>query len=267
MKTRLLAAAVGLGVVLPLLFLGGLAGASFVVFVAMVVCLGEYAQMAFPDDFRYAFYWLLLTALPLSVASLWAPAGRVPAIMAVLLMLTMVQVTLAPPEPLGTAADRLGRYILGVAWIGGLFPFVLRLRAWEDGEWWVFAALAISWLGDTGAYFAGGSLGRTKLYPLVSPNKTWEGVAGGIVTATLGMVVIKLTVLPILGWVDVVVLGMVGCGLGVLGDLAESLLKRSFDVKDSGWVMPGHGGLLDRVDSVLFVAPTVYGYMTLLRGL
>ena len=124
----------------------------------------------------------------------------------------------------------------------------------------IFLALAIPWLGDTGAYFAGRAFGRHKLYELISPKKTIEGYVGGVITATIGVFVIRSLGLPALGVIDCLVIGVIIGTAAVLGDLAESLLKRAFGVKDSGRIMPGHGGLLDRIDSLLFVLPLLYGY-------
>jgi phosphatidate cytidylyltransferase len=130
----------------------------------------------------------------------------------------------------------------------------------DQGVTWIFLALAIPWLGDTGAYFAGRAFGKHKLYELISPKKTIEGYVGGIITATIGVFVIRSLSLSVLSPLDCVLIGL-GIGtLAVIGDLAESLLKRAFGVKDSGKIMPGHGGLLDRIDSLLFVLPPLYGY-------
>jgi phosphatidate cytidylyltransferase len=144
--------------------------------------------------------------------------------------------------------------------------FIPLLRRLDDGLAWVFLLLALAWLCDTGGYFAGRFFGRRKLYERVSPKKTWEGFFGGIILTTVGVFVLRATALPALSAVDAAIIG-VGLGtVGVVGDLAESMLKRAFNVKDSGWIMPGHGGLLDRVDSVLFIAPLLYGYAVLVKG-
>jgi phosphatidate cytidylyltransferase len=177
----------------------------------------------------------------------------------------MIFITLRP-VPLEKAADKLGRLLLGVGWIGGCFVFMPLLRRLDDGLAWVFLLLALAWLADTGAYFAGRFLGRHKLYELVSPKKTWEGFFGGIIVTTIGVFVVRAVGLPSLGVVDSLLIGACLGTAGVLGDLSESMLKRAFNVKDSGWVMPGHGGLLDRVDSVLFIAPLLYGYAVLVKG-
>lgn len=266
-STRVLAAIIGLAVVLPLAGFGGVAGTAFIVFTAMVIALGEYAAMAFPDDARYAFYWLCLCSLCLATASLWAPADKAGATAGLLLVLTMSSITLEPDEPLSVAADRMGRMVLGVVWIGGMFPFLVRIRAWEHGFSWVLLTMVVAWMGDTGAYFGGRALGRTPLHPLVSPKKTWEGLAAGGAATLVGVLVVKLALLPVLTVFDCVAVAVIGSAVAVLGDLSESLLKRAYEVKDSGWIVPGHGGMLDRVDSLLFVAPTVYAWAVLVKGM
>ena len=120
------------------------------------------------------------------------------------------------------------------------------------------------------AYFAGRAFGRRKLYPLVSPKKTWEGFFGGLAGSVIGLLIVRLVGLS-WQWTDLtpfdcVVLGVVLGSAAVAGDLSESLMKRAYGVKDSGWIMPGHGGLLDRIDSVLFVAPLLVGYLHLVKG-
>jgi len=267
-STRLIAAAIGLAIILPLVIWGGVPGTAFVVFTAMVVALGEYATMAFPEDVRYAFYWLCLSTLPLAAASLWAPAGSAVAMAGLVVVLTMSQVTLSvdESETMEEAAARMGRLMVGVVWIGGLFPFLVRLRELESGLVWVVLPMVIAWSGDTGAYFGGRALGRTALAPAISPKKTVEGLAMGTMATVIGVLAVKLAWLPALGIVDCLGLALLGSGVAVVGDLSESLLKRAHHVKDSGWILPGHGGMLDRVDSLLFVAPLVYAWAVIVKG-
>jgi phosphatidate cytidylyltransferase len=118
----------------------------------------------------------------------------------------------------------------------------------------------ITWFGDTGAYFAGRFLGKHKLFERVSPKKTWEGAIGGMVAAVGGAVLVTQLGLPKVGVHHAIILGVVVDAIGIVGDLVESMLKRAFGVKDSGWIMPGHGGILDRVDALLFTAPAVWLY-------
>ena len=137
------------------------------------------------------------------------------------------------------------------------------IRFGHQGIVLIFFLLCATWLGDTGAYFAGRFFGKRPLLPRVSPNKTVEGVIGGAVAAMIGCAVVKLVALPEMSWIEVLAMGLVLDLCGVLGDLAESMLKRAWGVKDSGWIMPGHGGILDRVDALLFSAPIFYAWLAL----
>ena len=149
--------------------------------------------------------------------------------------------------------------VAGPWYIGGLLTTTSLLRR-DFGPGWVLLVLSIAWLADTGGYFVGRRFGRTKLYPVVSPNKTWAGLYGALAGSTLAGAAASLTYLPKLPLIHGVLLGLFGGGIGQLGDLVESLLKRSVGTKDSGSIIPGHGGILDPIDAVLFVAPVTYLY-------
>ena len=131
------------------------------------------------------------------------------------------------------------------------------------GAAWIFATFAVTWASDSGAYFAGRSFGRTKMSPRLSPKKTWEGFAGGMIGGTLVAVIVSLSA-PIFpgGVPEAVAFGLAIGVAGVLGDLAESLIKRDCQTKDASKNIPGFGGLLDVVDSVLFAAPVAYLWFT-----
>jgi phosphatidate cytidylyltransferase len=137
---------------------------------------------------------------------------------------------------------------------------LLRRDLGSTGARWVLLSLCIAWFADTGAYFTGRAFGKAKLYPAVSPGKTRAGLYGALGASALAGVLASLTYLPQLPIVSGIVLGTIGGLLGQLGDLVESLIKRSCGVKDSGKLIPGHGGILDRVDALLFVSPVVYVY-------
>ena len=176
-----------------------------------------------------------------------------------------VQALFAPDRD--RAPTRTAHVVTGCLYAGlGLGP-IAALRVGPEGLQWVISALVITWANDTCAYFAGRLFGRHKLHPAVSPNKTWEGFAGGAVGSVAGMFIARWVAFPGLITVDCVALGLLGAVLGPLGDLCESLLKRAHGVKDSGTLIPGHGGLLDRVDALLFNAPAVYLYVVAVRGL
>jgi len=141
---------------------------------------------------------------------------------------------------------------------------LLRIR--PDGWSWVLCALIVTWGNDTCAYFVGRLFGHRKLYPEVSPNKTWEGFAGGFVGSLVGMFVARGTFFPALSVPDCLWVGAIGGIVGPIGDLSESMLKRAYQVKDSGKLIPGHGGLLDRLDALLFNTPLIFLYANFLRG-
>ena len=128
----------------------------------------------------------------------------------------------------------------------------------QPGVAWIYYACAITWLQDTSAYFIGRRFGRHKLAPILSPRKTWEGAVGGMLGAILtGIVCVPLLGLPIT-LIQGALLGLVGGIVGPLGDLSESLIKRQVGLKDAGSLIPGHGGILDRADSLLFTIPILY---------
>jgi len=146
--------------------------------------------------------------------------------------------------------------VLAWAYTGLLPAAVVALR--EDAGWqWVVLLFVVTWANDTLAYFTGRFLGKRPFAPRISPKKTWEGFWGGAAGSVLGALVVKALFLPRLGLAAAVVVGAGAAVLGPLGDLGESMLKRAAGVKDSGRIIPGHGGLLDRIDAVLFVAPWV----------
>jgi phosphatidate cytidylyltransferase len=262
--TRLVAAVVGLAVLLPAIIFGGELAVEILVPIAGVICLSEYAGMAFPDDRVVGTAWLTVVAGLVYGVALYA-SGFLALAVGAAVVGTLVLNTMRPGETLEGTADTASRYLLGAGWIC-LLGSLVSLRRLDHGLAWIFLVLAVSWLGDTGGYFAGKYLGTHKLYPRVSPKKTWEGVAGGITLATVGTFAVRAIGLPELSVIDCLVLGPLACTAGVVGDLSESMLKRSYDVKDSGWIIPGHGGLLDRIDSVLFVAPMLFAYATWMQG-
>jgi phosphatidate cytidylyltransferase len=151
--------------------------------------------------------------------------------------------------------------VLATLYVGMLGGSLIRLRADFASGWkLIFYLLLVVWLGDAGAYYVGKSLGKHKLSPRISPKKTVEGLAGGIATSIIAAVVVHLTFFKELPLLHAIISGMILSVAGVIGDLAESMWKRSAAVKDSGTLIPGHGGFLDRFDSIFFTAPILYSY-------
>lgn len=155
--------------------------------------------------------------------------------------------------------------VLATTYVGMLGGSLIRLRNdFPEGSKLVYFLLLVVWLGDSGAYYVGKQFGKHKLSPRISPKKTVEGLIGGVTASVITAIVIHFTFFPAFPLLHAVLAGIILSVAGVIGDLAESMWKRSADVKDSGTLLPGHGGFLDRFDSILFTAPILYCYWTLI---
>lgn len=164
-------------------------------------------------------------------------------------------------EDLARGMAYLGISLLGVVYVGVLFPHFIWLR--QEGARWVFFALLVVMLGDTGGYMVGRRWGKHKLLLRVSPGKTVEGSLGALAGNLLGAAVAKTVLLPAYSAAGVFALAVFLGILGQIGDLCESALKRAFGAKESGWLIPGHGGVLDRTDSLIFPVAFMYYYLAL----
>jgi phosphatidate cytidylyltransferase len=161
------------------------------------------------------------------------------------------------------AATLLGAAYLGA--LGGTIGALLVLPPVEEGPWRILLLLVVVMTADTAAFFVGHALGRRRLAPSVSPGKSVEGAIGGILGGILGAFIVRALGLPDLPVLRTALLGAAVAIMGIVGDLDESLLKRWAGVKDSGSLFPGHGGMLDRLDSLLFGAPVLYYYFQYVR--
>lgn len=211
-----------------------------------------------------AFYWMHPLALPQHGAWLVLADSR-HAVLGLAVIAPLLYYLFRYGD-LATVAPRMAFTVFGILYAGVLLTTTAELKrdGGAAGGDLVLFVLAVVWAGDTGAYFAGRFLGKRKLYPAVSPKKTWAGAFGGLAGSFVAGAAMKHFRLDgIFNWADVAVLTLVGGALGQLGDLSESLLKRSVGVKDSGSILPGHGGILDRIDAVLFFAPFVHVYIQL----
>jgi len=160
---------------------------------------------------------------------------------------------------------QFGWLLFGLFYVALLLGHLVPLRLLNYGQEWVFMTLVVIMGCDSFAYFIGRKLGRRKLYEAVSPNKSIEGALGGLAGSVFAVLIAKYSFMPFLGLMDGLLIGLLLGTAGQLGDLFESLLKRACGVKDSGSMIPGHGGMLDRLDSLLFAFPLVfyiarYGY-------
>jgi len=168
---------------------------------------------------------------------------------------------------MSTIGPRIAYWLATIVYVGVLFTALALLKRIDLSGDWVVLAMTISWFGDTGAYFTGRIIGGPKVYPAVSPKKTWAGSLGGTFFAVGAGVLAKLWYMPQLGWLDVGLICAPAAVLGQVGDFAESVFKRSFGIKDSGSILPGHGGILDRVDALMFVSAYLLLYAHLALGI
>ena len=275
---RVATAAVLLPLVLWLLWIGGLPFA-LLVSIAAAVCAWELNGLAeqqravreprvVPARVRGSVVASTVAAFLLPVTEgLEVHGFTARGILAALVMIALADALLFETD-LARAPQRVGLAVLGAAYPGILLAMVVRMRQLPDGVAWLVLTLAVTWLNDTGAYFAGRAYGRRKLYPRISPSKTWEGAAGGLLASIGAALVVKaLGWLPQLPWWGSVVVGAGAGVLGPVGDLSESMLKRAYGAKDSSALLPGHGGILDRIDALLFTAPFVLFCATFLPDL
>jgi phosphatidate cytidylyltransferase len=205
---------------------------------------------------RLGYTLVLGAAMVLGVQRLGDDAARLVLIVALAWWLVALVLVIRFPQ-------RFGPAFVAVAGIVTLWPsYVLLVRLHDNGAGLAFAVLVIVWAADIGAYAFGRLLGRTKLAPAVSPGKTWEGVTGGVLTAGLaaGGAALQLGV-PVAA---LVALGVATALVSVLGDLSQSMFKRNVGLKDSGKLLPGHGGVLDRIDSLTAAVPAFVGGLMLL---
>jgi phosphatidate cytidylyltransferase len=257
---RLATAVVMVPVIVWLLYKGPAWGFYALVAVALALGSNELFGMTHPDDAPSRMYGVIATVGTSACFFSFGTDLRVVVTLAIAVPLAGLLVTLARLGDIASAALR------SFALAAGPLVLALPLTAIavmnrDHGPGWAVMALVTAWLGDTGAYFAGRTLGRMKLYPAVSPKKTVEGALGGLAASVVfGGVLARQWYLPEIPAWDAILVSAVGGILGQGGDLAESLIKRSTGVKDSGALVPGHGGILDRVDALILTSTVVYLY-------
>ncbi len=168
-----------------------------------------------------------------------------------------------------SAIINVGVTLLGVFYIGLFSSTILEIREffnisemfYSEGGFLIISIMVSIWVCDSAAFFLGTAFGKHKLFPRVSPNKSWEGAIAGFVFAVIAMIAAKALVLDVIELSDAIIIGIIAGTIGQMGDLVESLIKRDAGVKDSSALIPGHGGIFDRFDSLFFTAPVVYLYL------
>lgn len=279
LRARLLSALVAIPLLLGLILWPSPWPMGVFVFAIGVVGLAEFADMVFRQQTGERLLTILLGSLLLAcglVAVLpQAPPMLTTAGMSLAVAVGLAWVLFTRPDFEAGLRD-LGLVLLGALYVGWLLPHFLHIQQHGiEGPWWVIFIVAIAMSGDAAGYFVGKSLGRHKLAPRVSPGKSVEG-ALGILLASVAMgalfrLVVFVGLAPWLGlgeapsWAMILGLATLLGVVGQVGDLSESVMKRAWGIKESGWIIPGHGGVLDRTDSLLFPAVLVYYFLLWLR--
>jgi phosphatidate cytidylyltransferase len=236
---------------------------AFAVFIGAgaLVALWEYAQLLHARGW-VASRLLFVAAGLASVATLaFEPSSHRMLAASALLAVVFLAASLARPQrSMEQRFLSIGASLFGACCVGLGLGIQVPLRARVHGTEWIFLLYLAVWLGDTLAFYVGRTLGRHAMAPRISPRKTWEGAAGHVLGCCAGALLAKAWFFPALTWGDVAVAGILLSLAAQLGDLFISLLKRAANVKDSGALLPGHGGVLDRADSLLFAGAALFIY-------
>jgi len=243
------------------MYKGPVWGFTAFIFGAVALSAVEFFNMSHPGDAVARAFGVIVTMAVSAVIYFGNEEPRVLVTALAALPLLSILFALFRLGDIHTAAARMAATTFGPLWLSLLtFIALLRAKQAELGPGYVLMTLMFAWLADTGGYFAGRFFGKHKLYEAVSPKKTVEGLIGALLAAMLGATLAHFWYLPEIPLGDALALALVGGLLGQLGDLGESLLKRSTGVKDSGEIVPGHGGMLDRLDALFVTSALVYLY-------
>jgi len=210
----------------------------------------------------YKYFGIVMGAIiPLSIIFNFELTKKWELFFIVLSLLFLITMLFKRRDHSGVVVD-ISTTVFGIFYISWFFSFLIKIRNFQEGIGLFVTLLVVTKLGDIGAYLIGSRFGRTPLVPRISPKKSLEGALGGLFFSVLGALCCRS--LLNLGYLHLVIFGLILGFLGQLGDLAESLIKRDCQVKDSGGIIPGMGGVLDVMDSLLFTAPVFYFYINII---
>jgi len=236
-------------------------------FMAMIeiicgICFIEYAGMAAQKGIGVFRLRGLFAALIIPIAFLSASS-----VVFMVMALVFGSLALSSLTDTKTGVERLIFTMFGIVYVGLAYSAPMLVRTQPDGEKLFLLICCSTWGADIGAYYTGRAVGRTKLAPDISPNKTVEGFVGGIVFSVLSGWLFAHFFFPASAMLMIAGAGLIGGLIGPIGDLVESMMKRHFGVKDSGTILPGHGGFLDRTDALMLTIPFFYVFLALIGGL
>lgn len=271
LKTRVLVAIILLPIGIVVIYLGGW---IFAAFIALILGLAawEFAQLFRKGSFQPATAIMIAGAVALAIGRAVDGFESAPSIIALLILSSMIYHLVAYERGRDQAGTDFTITLSGTLYLGWLGAYLISLRALLAGGWLIWLVLLAVFLADSAAYFIGRRFGKHKLSPRLSPKKTWEGYLAGVVAGTLGATLVaylwglwagpEFSVTPWQG----ALLGLVISVFTTLGDLGESMLKRQSGVKDSSNLIPGHGGVFDRIDSWLWAAPIGFYFILWVVG-
>lgn len=237
---------------------------DLVILVLTMIGLNEYFDMIFAKDDANtkAFNKIVGLVGGFVLSSLFIFSSANIFVVLIFLLIAFFMISLTKVTDPQISFKNLSATIFGLFYISILFPFLVFIRGLENGEKLLIIFLVIILSGDTGAYFVGKKFGKKKLCPQISPGKTVEGAIGGTVSSILVALLFKQFFYDGLSWMEVIGIAFFVSIIGQIGDLCESLIKRAANIKDSGTLIPGHGGLLDRFDAIILAAPVFYYLVT-----
>ncbi len=257
---RIIVSAVAIPLILFLAYFGKI---PFLLFVELIATIGFWEFLSFNSNkITLLKIWGLFSINIILINSFFFRFNHftlLAVIVGVALLLELFSGESSPTE-------NLGRFFIGIFYIGFSLSFLIKIREifqgtpfnYNYGGYLIISLFAAIWLCDSAAFFIGSAMGKHKLYPAISPKKTWEGFIAGFIASIAAMVAAGLWLLTFLDLQKILLIGISVGIFGQLGDLVESMFKRDANVKDSSSLIPGHGGMLDRFDSLIFLSPVVY---------
>ncbi len=283
LKLRITTALIGAPIILGLLIGLGVEGVAFFSWVVSMGMIFEFSKMFFSmsDAPRKTIIMLVLISV-IHLLNFWFTVGISSTFMGImpLFFLSIVFLFMVPkllnyggsaslnsPEGIQKISKHFSELMaacFGLVYACWLPMLMVSIRQTNQGKYWLILTMLIVWSSDTFAYFAGKFFGKTLLYETVSPKKTWEGALGGSLGALLIALIFSHFFITNVSMLEISVISLTISVASILGDLCESLMKRAVNVKDSGSILPGHGGFLDRFDGVVFALPVMYAFLWLL---
>lgn len=255
LRQRIISAAIGLPIFIAVVWLGN---PWFTLVLAIIAILGsiEFYRMISHNKIRPIAYFGVFISLLIIISPYYLNFITKPCILTLAIIISLIWLLFQSSKE--GAFNNWAWIMAGILYIGWTISYWAELRNLEHGREWMLCSVLIVMASDTAAFFVGKTWGKHYLAPTISPKKTWEGAAGGLLGSITAALILGIAFsLPLNYW-ELILLGLIISILAQLGDLVESLLKRNTSFKDSGNLIPGHGGILDRIDSFIFTGVVVY---------